>query len=180
MVQCLVHSVLPVCGNTSRLPHLSKGAQPVSQPMEPFESQNVNDDDGQVIDSFFIATDAPPKMEDATQPIVVSGLREPDPITRLFSGDMVLAADWEPVLLLPADKNRKSLNVYVYSPSSVATDGMRFSDDKGNIRTSGKILHNGTVDLGAHTGPVYVLPTGAGAGGSASAPVSIQYWSVTA
>lgn len=152
----------------------------MSAPMEPFESQNKTDDDGAVIDSFFIETDAPPKLSDATEPILVKALQEPRKITRLISKDETISPSWlEPYLVLPADANRKSLNILVYSPTAVATDGVRFSDEPGNIRTGGKILHGDTVPFTDHTGPVYAIACGAGANGVASAPVSLEIWSVT-
>lgn len=151
----------------------------MSQPFEPFGSQDKKDDDGQVIDSFFIETDAPPEYKDAIEPIIVRALDEPRKITRIFSGDITMAVDWDPVMIVPPDANRKALQIYVYSPTSVATDGARFSDDKGLIRTSGKVLHNGTVPFDSHTGAVFAVPSGNAAGGLASAPVSIEYWSVS-
>ncbi len=151
----------------------------MSAPMEPFESQNKSDDDGAVIDSFFVETDAPPKLEGAIEPILVRTLESPRKITRLISKDETIDPSWEPYLVLAADPNRKSLNILVYSPTAVATDGIRFSDERGNIRTSGKILHGDTIPFTDHTGPVYALPCGAAAGGAASAPVSLEIWSVT-
>ncbi len=146
--------------------------------MEPFESQDKKDDDGPVLDSLFVEVDDMPDLKELNEPILVRALQEPAKETRILSGDMTLGTDWSPQLLLPADVHRKSLNVYVYSPSAVATDGIRFSDDRGMIATAGKILHNGTIDFGAHTGPLYIQGC-AVAALTPSAPISVQYWSVT-
>jgi hypothetical protein len=152
----------------------------MSSPMQMFESQNKSDDDGAVIDSLLIETDAPPNLKDATEPIVVRALESPKKITRIISKDVYLDPAWvQPDLLLPADANRKSLNILVYSPTAVLTDGVRFSDEPGNIRTSGKIQHGDTIQFTDHTGPMYVLACGAGANGVASAAVSVEVWSVT-
>lgn len=150
----------------------------MSHPMEPFESQNKSDDDGPVIDSLFIETDDMPDLAEAQEPILVRFKETPAKETRIFSGDLTLGTDWDVVQILPADVGRKSLNIYVYSPTAVAVDGVRISDDPGMVRTAGKVLHSGTIDLGSHTGPVYVFPVGAN--GAPSAAVSIQYWSVSA
>jgi hypothetical protein len=146
--------------------------------MEPFESQDKNDDDGPVIDSLFQEVNAPPKLSEATQPIIVKTLESPKVITRIISKDETIAPEWGAYMVLPADANRKSLNIAVYSPTSVETDGVRFSDEPGNIRTSAKVLHGDTVPITDHTGPVYAIATGA-VNGSASAPVSLEIWSVT-
>lgn len=151
----------------------------MSHPTEPFETQNVRDDDGSVIDAFFIETDSPPDMKELNEPILVKALREPAPMTRIFSGDWSIDPTWNPIQVLPADATRKSFILYVYSPTAVATDGVRIGDDLGMIRTAGKVLHNGTIDLSNHTGAIYVLPCGAAANGAASAVVNFQYWSVT-
>lgn len=150
----------------------------MSHPTEPFETQNVRDDDGSVIDSFFIETDSPPDIRELNEPILVKALRDPAPMTRIFSGDQTVSPTMDPIQILPADAKRVKFTLFVYSPSAVATDGVRISDDLGMIRTAGKVLHNGTIDL-PHTGPIYVYPCGAGANGAASAVVSFQYWSVT-
>lgn len=148
----------------------------MSQPL-PFETQNVRDDDGQVIDSFLIETDSPPPIEDAKEPIVVRALPQPKIVTRMFSGEQSLNSGMTPVQILPADANRLSLNVYVYSPTQVATDGIRFSDENGNVNTGGKLLHDSNIMLAGHTGPVWVIDTGVS--GRASAAVYVEYWSVT-
>lgn len=151
----------------------------MSQPAEIFSTQNMHDDDGQVIDALFIETDAPPNLKDATQPIVIPVLAEPKKTTRFLTGDITIPATWTPVLLLPADANRQGVNIKVYSPTSVATDGVRFSDEPGNIYSAGKILHGGSTTFDNHTGPIYYVPCGSAANGAASAPINLCYWSVT-
>jgi hypothetical protein len=144
---------------------------------EPFETQNVRDDDGSIIDSFLIETDSPPDLKELNEPIIVKALREPAPITRLFTTSQLLEPTWEPFPILPADANRTSLILFVYSATEVATDGVRFSDDPGTVRSAGRVLHNCTIDLSRHTGPLWVIPCGNG--GPASASVTVEYWSVT-
>lgn len=151
----------------------------MSAPMEPFESQDKRDDDGAVIDSLFIETDAPPDPAKAPQPIVVKALKELPTITRMISGDITVSPDWTATLLLPSDANRKSITIRVYSPTAVLTDGVRFSDERGNILSSGKLLHNSDSVFDNHTGAIWYIACGAAADGKASAPVSLEYWSVT-
>jgi hypothetical protein len=152
----------------------------MSSPVEMFGTQNLKDDDGQVIDTFLIETDAPPKLADATESITVKELDVPRKITRIISRDQVLDPAWvSATLLLPADANRKSLTVAVFSPTAVATDGIRFSDDIGNLPSSAKLLHNNNIALTEHTGPLYAFTCGNGTGGVASAVINVEVWSVT-
>jgi hypothetical protein len=143
--------------------------------MEPFESQNLKDDDGQVIDSFLIETDAPPPLSEALEPIVVKGETKVDKYTRLLSGEVTMGIDWEPVQILPVDATRLDLVLRVYSPTAIDTDGIRFSDERGLVRTGGKVLHGDMLNLADHTGAVWVIPAG-DSSGLASAPVSIEWW----
>lgn len=151
----------------------------MSQPMEIFESQNVQDDDGAVIDSFLIETDNPPPIQDAQEPIVVRDLPQPKIPSRLMSGEYTLSDAWDVVKMFPADTERKSVNLYVYSPTAVTTDGIRFSDEPGTVFTGGKLLHNNVLTLTDFTGPLYVKSAGNGTNGASSAPVVVEYWNVT-
>ncbi len=151
----------------------------MSQPYEIFGSQDLKDDDGPVIDSLFIETDAPPNLKDATEPIPDNSDNiPPRKTTRLLTGSQILGTDWAPHRLLPADANRQGINIKVYSPTSVATDGVRFASENGSIYTAGKILHGGSTTFDNHTGEIWVVPCG-NASGLASAPIGIEYWSVT-
>jgi hypothetical protein len=91
----------------------------MSQPYDIFGSQKSNDDDGQVIDSFFIETDAPPDLTFATEPIPPTSKIEPVKCGRLLTGSlsMTTAVFTSPTLILPADANRKQVSL------SVSTDG---------------------------------------------------------
>jgi hypothetical protein len=151
----------------------------MSQPYEVFGSQNVRDDDGAVIDSFFIETDAPPDLKDAIEPIAIPEVKAPAPTTRLITGELNIDPAWGQGLLVPADANRKGLNIRVYSATAVATDGVRLSDDPGSVRNAGKVLHSGAVTFDNHTGPIYYYSAGATGTGAASATISVEYWSTT-
>jgi hypothetical protein len=151
----------------------------VSAPFEPFGSQDKNDDDAAVIDSFFIETDAPPDIKQAMEYEPQEALKPPPVITRLLTGDITVSPDWTATLLLPSDAKRKSITIRIYSPTAIATDGVRFSDERGNILTSGKLLHNSDSVFTNHTGALWYIACGAAADGKASAPVSLEYWSVT-
>lgn len=152
----------------------------MSQP-EPFETQNLRDDDAKVIDDFFIETDSPPDLSLLNMPIVVKQLKDPPRVTRMLSSELILdpAAQQTPTQLLTADMNREYLFLRVESSNATATDGIRFSDDQGTVKTGGKVLHGKTLQMDPHTGPIYVWTCGAGANGVASAAVSVSYWAVT-
>src|SRR5687768_5417486 len=91
----------------------------MSQPYEVFGSQNLNDDDGEVIDSFFKEVDAPPNPADAPQPITVVHLPEPVKPGRLLTGNQSFTTAFiSPVLVLPADAKRKSITLSVFSTAT--------------------------------------------------------------
>jgi hypothetical protein len=94
----------------------------VSQPYEIFGSQDLNDDDGQVIDSFFIETDSPPNILNALKELTTAvreGLKTPIVTGRLLTGNMTLVTGVNyfnsPTQILPADPNRTSLSLSVSS-----------------------------------------------------------------
>jgi hypothetical protein len=152
----------------------------MSQP-EPFETQNKSDDDGQVIDSFFIETDSPPDLKQLQDPILVKQLVDPKPFTRIISGERTIdpTAGWAPQVLLNSDINRQYLFIRVESLSAVATDGMRVGDDPGMISSAGIVAHGKTIQMDPHTGPLYATPAALTASGVASGKVSISWWAVT-
>lgn len=94
---------------------------------------NTKDDDGPVIDSFFIETDAP--ATPVVEPVKAEPLVEPTPITRLFTGTEILAVGGGPYMLLPPDKNRKSLKLALAVPSgtATATDYLNIADNQGAV-----------------------------------------------
>lgn len=152
----------------------------MSSPYSMFESQNLKDDDGNVIDSFFIETDTPPNPADAPQPIFVPAPTIPVPATRLLTGTMQITALMDAVMILPADTNRSSVNVQVYttaaSPTAVG-EYVTLADEPGKCNTSGAwTLRSGKdpYSLSNHTGPVFVKgsPT-------LSANMELTWWAVT-
>ena len=97
----------------------------MSNPYPPFGSQNVRDDDGQVIDSFLIETDSPPNILEALKELMTpirEALKTPTPTGRLLTGTMTLAPGANyfnaPTMILPADANRTSLSLSVSSNAS--------------------------------------------------------------
>ena len=151
----------------------------MSQP-QPFETQDVRDDDAQVLDSLFIETDAPPDLSTVNMPILVKQLKDPPRTTRMLSKELVVDPAWvNPVQLWVPDANRKYLIIRVESPTGVATDGIRISDDMGTVKTAGKVLAGKEIHLDPHNGPVYVWSARLLDDTVASAPVSISSWSVT-
>lgn len=147
-----------------------------------FSTQNVHDDDADVIASYDIEVDAPPNLKDAVEPIPIPAPKPLPLITKILSGELVIDPLWSgATLILPADANRKTVYLRVYSPTAVATDGVRIASDIGLLPGSGKVLHNYDWSINAHTGAVWVTTCTLSGGSTtpASAKVAVEYWSVT-
>lgn len=150
--------------------------------MRPFESQNLKDDDGQVIDSFFIETDTAPDLKPATQPVPPPEVEKPAPATKLLTTSYTLDSTAAPILMFPYDPNRKGLTIKVVSPTSVATDGIRVASDIGLLATAGRVFAGQQLSdaLMNHTGSVYIVPCGnGGSGNGVSASITVEGWAVT-
>jgi len=155
---------------------------PVIPPV--FGTENLKDDDGAVIDSFFIETDAPPPLKDAVEPIDNPALPKLKPLTKILTKHQLVDPQWgqSPIQLLPGDVRRKGVGVRVFSPTAVATDGIRLASDIGEVNSAGVIFH-GQVDpsnsLNDHNGPIYVMGYSSVTGGVNSAALFVEVWSVT-
>lgn len=149
-----------------------------------FSTENLKDDDGAVIDSFFIETDAPPVLKDATQTIDKSVTPPIKPLSKVLTKHQLIDPQWgqSPVQLLPGDARRQGVGIRVYSPTLVATDGIRLASDIGEVNSAGIILH-GQVDpsnaLNNHTGPLYAIGYSIATGGINSALLYVEVWAVT-
>jgi hypothetical protein len=150
-----------------------------------FGTENLKDDDGQIIDEFFIETDTPPPLKDATEPIDKTAAIDIPRITRIITKTQLVDPTWStPIQLLPSDSKRHGVGIRVWSPGLVATDGIRLSSDLGEVYSAGVILHGQVPPgdaLSEHTGPLYataanLTTTGVGI---ASAPVFVMVWSVS-
>lgn len=138
----------------------------MSQPYEIFASQNLTDDDGPVIDSFFIETDAPPDMKAATEPIPATTHVQPVTCGRLLTGStsMTLGVFTSPYLFLPADANRKSVVLTAFSSAAAPTalvEYIQISDENGKVLgTAGFNLRPGKdpVTLSDYTGALWAMP----------------------
>jgi hypothetical protein len=153
---------------------------------EPFSTQNLKDDDGAVIDSFFVETDSPPDLKPAVEPVPAPAIQEPKRNTRILTRSILLnpanAGITDPIQLFPADASRKGVGIRVVSPTAVVTDGIRIASDPGEIYTAGRIFHGQDIANGAlydHVGPIYILGCGATATGIPSANVTVEAWAVT-
>jgi hypothetical protein len=108
----------------------------VSQPFEVFGSQDLKDDDGPVIDSFLIETDAPPNPADAPEPITIPALPAVRPMTRLITGYQVMSSSTQqPIMIAPADANRKQITIKVTSTAASPTqeDYLLLSDEVAKV-----------------------------------------------
>jgi len=127
---------------------------------------DFKDDDGKVIDSFFIETDAPaePQIEAIKQRPLAASIKP----TRLLNDTVTLKVGDAPVMLLPADANRKSLTMLMTTPtgSATATDYVNIADNVGNVSLAQQSgVSSGVTRMRAwatdhtlvgHTGPVWV------------------------
>lgn len=140
---------------------------------------DAHDDDAQILDDLVESHAEPPTPEQRPiEPIapVVSRAR---PITRLVTGSIALQKTWDPQLILPADPNRTSLQLW--AASNTATDFARLADDAGKVQSLGAcaLLYSGmllTFPLtapGTHTGPVWVSCP------DATGPVTVSFIAVT-
>lgn len=151
----------------------------MSHPVEIFGTQDLKDDDAAVIDSYFIETDAPPDMTPARQPIDNTPNKTPIAITtRLLSREQTLQPGFDPVLLFPADNNRKHMYIRVYSPTAQAGDAIRFGGTAQEARNGARILQGDAPTIDNHTGPIYAFAE-AITGVPNSAAVNVEYWAVT-
>lgn len=158
----------------------------MSSPVPPFGTADVNDDDGQVIDSFFVETDTPPPLAEAMEPIVVKGPPEEPKYTRLLGGTETIPAGGQPFRLLTADANRRELQLFAATPTAdaTATDYVNVADNVGSVSSalatgSGmgcQRIRPWTVawDYDAHTGEVWV----AGSNGQ-TASIELSWRAVT-
>lgn len=153
----------------------------MSSPFEPFGSQNLKDDDGPVIDSFLIETDAPPNPADAPQPITVVSLPTPPKPARILGGNQsYTTAFTSPVLVLPADAKRKSITLTVFSSAATPTaitEYLSIADETGKCGTSAgwNLRHGaGPVTLIDYTGAIWAF-----APSTLTAAIELTWVSVT-
>lgn len=150
----------------------------MSHPFEVFGSQNLKDDDGQVIDSLLIETDAPPTP--VLEPIPPTPELKPIPCTRILTGTMTMDASMvEPILLFAADTNRQQFRLDVLSnfATPVNADYVLVADEKsklqlpvdGSVMPGGlmfRVHHNHSLILDVHTGAIWIRPNPLISGGS--------------
>jgi hypothetical protein len=154
----------------------------MSQP-DLFSTQDLKDDDGQVIDSLFIETDSPPDLSTLNDPIIVKTLKDPAPFTRTMSEEFLIDPTWASptTRIVPADPMRKF--IFIRVEGVLATDGVRISDDMGTVLKGARVLSGKDVRLDYHTGPLYVFPIGGAVTTNppalSSDKVLVSVWTVT-
>lgn len=123
----------------------------------PLHTGRTDDDDAQVIDDFFIETDAP--AEPIVEPLPPS---EPVPTkvpNRLITGAQSVLTTWnDPWLALPADINRESLTLLNHTAGATpdATFYIQYASDPGLVATGARLYTGDSVTLVGYTGPIYV------------------------
>lgn len=139
-----------------------------------FGTQNVNDDDAAVVDSYFIETDAPPDLKNAIEPIPQPVLPPLPETTRLLTETRILDSSYvNPYQVIPADANRESLFITVTGTDTTATfnDYILIADQGGKVSAAAQGATSGAtririqagfaptqVPLIDHTGAVYAIP----------------------
>lgn len=154
----------------------------MSSPVPIFGTQDLHDDDGQVIDSFAIEVDNAPDLKPAVTPVPAPEVENPAPATKLLTTSYTLDSTAAPIRVFPDDPNRKGLTIKVVSPTGVATDGIRVASDIGLLSTAGRVFSGQQLSdaLMNHTGCIYIVPTGnGGSGNGVSAPIVVEAWAVT-
>lgn len=162
--------------------------EPVSSPFPsenptfgPLHVGDVTDDDGKVIDNFFIEVNDSPAPADLIGPIDPAPLLIPRPATRLITGNMNLDTNWQPVQILPADPNRLQLRIRGMSLATTPglNDYVLLGYDRGMVATpSGaafKLRSGVGLDLDEHTGEVWI----ASQAGLAANLFEVNYLAVT-
>lgn len=122
-----------------------------------------NDDDGAVIDSFFIETDNPPEIP--VQKMVESKVEAPLPTSRFLAGSQTFSTSntLTPLQIAGYDPDRVSIRIRCYS--ATAGNHVRVAEERERLGIglttpasglfsrcySGQIL-----ELAGHTGPVFI------------------------
>lgn len=132
-----------------------------------FETQNVKDDDGQVIDSFLIETDSPPPLKDATQPIDSIKTETIPDVGRLFTVTQLVMPGWAPWSALVEDFNRKHLYISCFPTALTPAllDQILYADEAGKLSNTsamgaGIIFTSQVIErtIDDYTGPLYISP----------------------
>jgi hypothetical protein len=141
----------------------------MSAPLESPEFENLfvgntHDDDGAVIDSFFVETDT--AALPVTERIAPAKLIKPKAATRLVAQTLTMYIDSDVQRIMSEDLSRSTCRIKVYSlndtPASITRqDYVIINDERGKVSngTSGinvVIHHNQSADFDGHTGALYV------------------------
>lgn len=130
-----------------------------------FGSQDLTDDDPQVIDDLVSQTNAPADIKNAVVPVQQPPKSTPLNPTRIQANTNIFSGGALPQMLLSEDLNRNICRVRVYSSATTPgfNDYVIINDEKGKISngTAGINIvarHNQLIDLDGHTGAVYATP----------------------
>lgn len=151
---------------------------------------NTHDDDAAVIQSY-VEPQGQGIETPYVEPIPDQSYNRPKIATRLMSIRQVILPTWEgnnvgmqpAVNLLVEDLNRASFIIRVVSPTAVATDGIVFSSDAGELQGANPggapLLAGFDETFVGHTGPLYARSYSVTTGSIASAAVLVSVWAVT-
>lgn len=120
------------------------------------------DDDGPVIDSLLIETDAPPEPLPDTSVDPQRSKERPRKTGRLLAVTHTLLPGWDPVQVGWADPDRETFRLQLVTAN--AGDFILFADDASKLSsdaTCARLYGSATgtrIDLDNHTGPLWVKP----------------------
>lgn len=119
---------------------------------------NNSDDDGAVIDSFFVEVDNAPGL--VPQDLVTTATETWPAIERILTSTFVIQPTWSPILVLPKDPHRMHITIRVVG--FTGTDQVWFADDSGKMGlASMAFILTGvqpTLTIDDFTGPLYLAP----------------------
>jgi hypothetical protein len=140
---------------------------PDTQIPHPVIAGDPTDDDAAILDRLVESRAQPPTPDrEPVTPISKTPLPH-KPMTRLMTTTLAIDKAWLPTLILPADPNRVSLQMW--AASDTATDFVRISDDPGKVQSLGgcaQVYSGQWLQFpfpGTHNGPLWAYaPDGTG------------------
>lgn len=148
----------------------------------PFGTQNLKDDDPEVIDSLIQATSAPADIHEGIVPVIPVPQFKPVPVTRFYATTAVLALGAQAYKILNEDINRLTCRLRITSTAASPTyaDYVLIGDNFGSTSFASQnyllTAHHGggDVSLDGHTGNVFIIP-----GPSITGNIEVTAWGVT-
>lgn len=130
------------------------------------------DDDGQAIDDYFTPNPNGPNVREVLQRMPGFSVDDTAPkVSRVLTMSYSLLAASDPIQLLPADANRKSL--VIIAQSTTAADQVKIAGQKSDVYGAGNWPMNLLYRSPGWTGAIWVYAP------AAVGTVTVSFWSVT-